>query len=491
MRHDTSLHHNDCSHATIIGINYHQTGGSQNCGAATVIVFRGKQLNIINLTDAYNPKAVQEPKEYTPQSLYDELTRSCIGSTSYEIIVDLNTEDTCLLADFIFCFSKISSHKWDIRIETTLSVPARLIDILAPVIDFWAVDIKIDDPILHKTHIGKPRQHMPDMLRHLTDDLNVDKNKILIRVPVIPGLVTEEQAHITECEYNLKGFTRSEIVSYNNVYGHCKKTFLKECPVAGLPFHIESNDELWYELSEGEELALYRDKNNCHDNNAVAVLLTNDITCLDKDEIPDYIIGYIPRSANSDIAARLDNEERLTAEIASIRRSGPVKERITVKIYKQDNGGYVSLPPRLLRAQTIDTSAFQSMQEQLSYIGVAYFRWGGYNSLDLNLPDKGDKVVTLYKRDNTCVLYLLHVLATGSDCAMFFDDSSELLTYDDCRPYILSNIAGPVTIPTFVIDAITGGEDEELSVTCPLSDSVSNKFTQLFNTYLDGYRLII
>ena len=55
-----------------------------------------------------------------------------------------------------------------------------------------------------------------------------------------------------------------------------KKIFFKECPIAGLSFHLEHGDDLWFELEFGTKLVLVRDRNNKHDKNAVAVALADD-----------------------------------------------------------------------------------------------------------------------------------------------------------------------------------------------------------------------
>ena len=44
-----------------------------------------------------------------------------------------------------------------------------------------------------------------------------------------------------------------------------RQFFFKECAVAGLSFHLEKNDDLWFELDEGTKLALIRQRDTPHD----------------------------------------------------------------------------------------------------------------------------------------------------------------------------------------------------------------------------------
>ena len=55
-----------------------------------------------------------------------------------------------------------------------------------------------------------------------------------------------------------------------------RKMVFKECALAGVSFHLKKDDEIWYELELGAELALVRDRKNKYDLNAVAVCLADD-----------------------------------------------------------------------------------------------------------------------------------------------------------------------------------------------------------------------
>lgn len=222
------------------------------------------------------------------------------------------------------------------------------------------------------------------------------------------------------------------------------RTLFKECPLAGISFY--NDDEIWDELDEGVKLALVRDKNNRHDENAVAVALEGDYDGNPDDFDFDFILGYIPRNQNKEIAAILDMgwDNVLECEIESIKRYGPYKERIRLAIYLKNKEEEPAIKERLLRVSSIDKEEYDSICKDLYDRGFAHFRWGGFPPWTLNLPKENENVVFLYKVGEKYVLYLMHLIAVGEHVVPFLKDKSNLDWPDDCSPYLFTNVKGPV-----------------------------------------------
>lgn len=72
--------------------------------------------------------------------------------------------------------------------------------------------------------------------------------------------------------------------------------FYMDCHLAGRKFH--DADLVWDYLRVGQQLRLERDLQNPHDPYAVQVIFTKDGE--------DYLLGFIPRNENRDIAAILE-----------------------------------------------------------------------------------------------------------------------------------------------------------------------------------------
>lgn len=264
------------------------------------------------------------------------------------------------------------------------------------------------------------------------------------------------------------------------------RAFLKECAVAGVSFHIKYQDELWDELEEGTEVALVHEKRNKYDRNAVAVALASDY-----DGDPDnfdfrYILGYVPRTENSDIAEMLDNGTRLYAELSQVRRHCSLNDRLRISIYLE--GADADEPPAepadepMLRGHLFDDESFRSFTSQLMLQGYYYMRlvsWP-HNS---NLPEKNDRIVAAYRSDGICYLYLLKVLARGNDCAAFVDEEVDL--DDDCVGYVFGNIAGPIDASRLPLGFLVANVSDSFSLYRHLSSELSDGFLNYFKSLTD------
>lgn len=124
-----------------------------------------------------------------------------------------------------------------------------------------------------------------------------------------------------------------------------KKNFFKECGVVGLSLHRKRWNHLikLYQLRKGTKLALIRDYNNTYDKNAVAVVLADDydyeLSVFYDIEDFDFIIGYIPRTDNAEIAAMMDAgySDKFEAEITTYKRYGNYDDRIRITIWLLSN----------------------------------------------------------------------------------------------------------------------------------------------------------
>ena len=101
-----------------------------------------------------------------------------------------------------------------------------------------------------------------------------------------------------------------------------KKLYFMDCHMAGRMYH--DADEVWADLKVGTILRLERDKDNCHDVNAVAVVYSKDGE--------EYKIGYIPRGENETLASFLkwDGTTSLSAASARLTKRRTQRSRYTL-----------------------------------------------------------------------------------------------------------------------------------------------------------------
>lgn len=269
------------------------------------------------------------------------------------------------------------------------------------------------------------------------------------------------------------------------IYKRKNRILYKECQIAGTTFH--DLEEVWYELYEGTELALIREKDNKHDKNAIAVTLADDYDGNPDDFDFDYILGYVPRSENKHLANMMDMGwvEAFECELSQINGSNPHKGSLWMKIYivSKDEEEYENTD-HLLRAIELDDEAYEEFTSCLENQGCAYFRWGGYQPCEYhNLPNKGDNVVFIRKGEKETELYLMYCIAVGDDDAAYFvEDNDSLHAIDDCCYYVFTMIQGPLKARN---ERIAFLEEEEISTIQAdefLSEDASCQLYQLFDS---------
>lgn len=217
------------------------------------------------------------------------------------------------------------------------------------------------------------------------------------------------------------------------------------CNVAGLQFRDTS--EVLEELYEGAELALVRERGNKYDSNAVAVACPGDY-----DGDPDnfnfaFAIGYIPRDCNAALATMMDAgwEDIFTARVSEVKTYGPWSERLSIDIYVRDRD---EEEPRkgVIRMMWADDDMMDDITGQLYDKGTVYLRWCNSPLEEHNLPSDGDKVVIFHRSEETLRAYLMMVLPEKCIYELRPDILDDLGRKDDCGPYLLSLIKGPVEV---------------------------------------------
>lgn len=145
-----------------------------------------------------------------------------------------------------------------------------------------------------------------------------------------------DMPHIAEDIYdklNLEGEPRTEGLVPDPVTLGKKRVLYKECRIAGTAFH--NLDDIWYELYEGAQLALVRQKRNEYDINAVAVALAGDYDGNPDNFDFDFILGYVPRNENEFLATMLDMgwAEIFECELSRIEGRTPNSGSLYMEIY--------------------------------------------------------------------------------------------------------------------------------------------------------------
>ena len=263
-----------------------------------------------------------------------------------------------------------------------------------------------------------------------------------------------------------------------------RKLFI-ECNVAGAAFY--NIDDIWDELYEGAKLVLVREKDNVHDEDAIAVALADESNDWSDEIECGPTLGYIPRKVNNSLATLLDMgwQDVFETEISELRENVPYSDRIHISIYIKNKDAAEEKEPeqqddRLRMVVITEEAKWKLLSDELWQKGYTYFRWGGFPPWELDLPSKGDKVVFLYNDGFQSFMYLMKTIAIGEQSVPFLEDIDELHQVDDCTVYVLSNIVGPVIIDNGELklpkELLKGKYQPDERVSQPLSDKLMEIF---------------
>lgn len=259
-----------------------------------------------------------------------------------------------------------------------------------------------------------------------------------------------------------------------------ERKVILECPVAGIGFH--DIEEIWPELYVGAKLALVREAKNKHDKNAVAVALAGDYDGDPENFDFDFILGYIPRKNNATIAAMLDMgwQDLLSAEITELNDHAPYSDRLHIAVYLRSKEPIQPKDDRL-HILGFDDEDWQVFKDELWEKGYTYQRWGKLLPDVTDLPEVGDMVVFIHQEEAKSVVYLMKLIAQGNELVepllTHNEDLHEFI--DDCIPYVLTVIKGPMTFTADDLDFLGTPWEGHCRPDFKLEKEVSNKLLTL------------
>ena len=197
----------------------------------------------------------------------------------------------------------------------------------------------------------------------------------------------------------------------------------------------------------GAKIALVREAKNKHDKNAVAVALPGDYDGDPENFDFDFILGYIPRKCNATIAAMLDMgwQDLLEAEITELKDHAPYNDKLHIAVYIRSKEPIQPKDDRL-HILGFDDDDWKVFTDELWEKGYTYQRWGKLLPDVTDLPEVGDLVVFIHQEEDKSIIYLMKLIAEGNELVEPLLTHDEELEYiDDCNPYVLTVIKGPMT----------------------------------------------
>ena len=127
---------------------------------------------------------------YTPEELMKILEKDDIYYQMSGGGVTFGGGEPLLQSAFIHEVCKLADPAWIMRIETSLNVPWRNVEMITEDIDEWIIDVKDMDDFIYRKYTGVNIDHLRNNLNRLRK--SVDKSKLHIRIPRIPKFNNEK-----------------------------------------------------------------------------------------------------------------------------------------------------------------------------------------------------------------------------------------------------------------------------------------------------------
>lgn len=186
--------------------------GIDGRGVATLVTFMGCQLRCkYCLNERCHGKVYEDDGAtpckgilmLTPQQLYDIVKKDNIYFQVTGGGVCFGGGEPLEHPEFIMEFRKLCGTRWKITVETALACHPHNIELLAPIVDHWIVDIKDMNPRIREKYTGRVGDSA-HQLCYLKQYGIVDN--VTIRVPHIPGFNTDEDVNRSIEQVKILGF---------------------------------------------------------------------------------------------------------------------------------------------------------------------------------------------------------------------------------------------------------------------------------------------
>ena len=197
--------------APIIGINRHRltTDGD---GVTTLVAFHGCPLHC---KYCLNPQCLSPDgvlRTITPSELYSEVEIDDLYFMATGGGICFGGGEPLLHSKFIVEFAKIMNPEWNIVLETSLNVPLKQLEMVAPLVKEFVVDVKDMDEQTYKAYTTQGNALVASNLKWLAE--NGYAAKTLIRLPLIPYYNTEAAQEESRKQIENMGFRRFDKFEY-------------------------------------------------------------------------------------------------------------------------------------------------------------------------------------------------------------------------------------------------------------------------------------
>lgn len=194
-----------------IGISRHRIG-RDGVGVTTLVGGHGCPLDC---EFCLNPacKSCKAPFVYSVSELYEKVRCDSLYFLATNGGIVFGGGEPLLQAEFIREFilhSREMGDGWRFTLESSLAVPLDKLKLLDGLIDEYIIDIKDMNAEIYHSYTKRSPECMRAALTHLC----AVSDKVLVRVPLIPGYNTSDDVERSVEELRAMGYKRFDVFKY-------------------------------------------------------------------------------------------------------------------------------------------------------------------------------------------------------------------------------------------------------------------------------------
>ena len=181
-------------------------------GVTTLVIFHDCPLRCKYCLNPYSFATDTKREDLTPEQLYDKVKIDDLYFVATGGGVTFGGGEPLLRADFLKEFRALCGDRWHLCAETSLNVPAETVRTAANCMDMFYVDCKDTNPEIYKAYTRIQNAQMLENLRTLLSLVGAER--VVVRVPLIPGYNTESDRERSRALLESMGVTQFDFFTY-------------------------------------------------------------------------------------------------------------------------------------------------------------------------------------------------------------------------------------------------------------------------------------
>ena len=181
-------------------------------GVTTLVIFHDCPLRCKYCLNPYSFATDTKREDLTPEQLYDKVKIDDLYFVATGGGVTFGGGEPLLRTDFLKEFRALCGDRWHLCAETSLNVPREAVLTAAECMDVFYVDCKDTNPEIYKAYTGIQNTQMLENLRTLISLVGAER--VVVRVPLIPGYNTKSDREKSRALLTSLGVTQFDFFTY-------------------------------------------------------------------------------------------------------------------------------------------------------------------------------------------------------------------------------------------------------------------------------------